>query len=171
MQQVPMFVRYGLAASAVMAVVFFAPSLVFGVRPEWMRIGEIVGYTTMVLAMTATVLAMRAERERRGGRITFGGAFAVGAGVSLVAAALFGVATWLWLVIGGDALPEALMAYYAAQIEGSGLPEAEAAARLQELQDMRWMFYNRPLQGLVMFATVFPIGILESLIGAWFVRR
>ena len=36
---------------------------------------------------------------------------------------------------------------------------------------MRPFFFNRPLQAAVMFATVFVIGVVESLVGAALVVR
>lgn len=166
----PGLVKYGLGAGLVMSAMFFVPLVLGGPSPERMAQGEIVGYATMLLAMTATWFAMREDRRARGGT-TFGRAFAVGIGVSVVAAALFGVATWAAYTAVGDALPDALITYYRANIEQSGAPPAEIEARLQEMEQLRWVFYNRPLQGLVMFATVFPIGVLESLVAAYLVSR
>jgi Protein of unknown function (DUF4199) len=155
--------KYGGIAAIVMIVVMFTPMLVAGPQPAWMRVGEIVGYTTMLLAMTATYFAMRAEKARRGA-MSYGAAFLVGVSVSLVAALVFAVATWLLYTALGDALPEALLAFYRDQAGGD-------PAKLAQVEGFRSFLYNRPLQAAVMFATVFPIGVLESLIGAWLITR
>src|SRR5262249_5251067 len=126
---------------------------------------------SMVLCMTATFFATREERRRRGGSIPFGTALAVGAGVSTVGALVFGVATWLFYIAMGDALPETIMAFYEAKIRESSASAAEIQAQLAQLEQMRPFMYNKPLQALVMFATVFLIGIGESFLGALIVRR
>lgn len=162
--------RYGLIAAAFVSLLLFAPYFLFGARPEWMKVGEIVGYTSMLLCLTATYFAMRRESERRGG-LGYGQALAVGVGVSAIAGVLFGLATWAFYAMAGDALPEALIAFYAQQVRDSGAAPALIDSQLKELDAMRPFFYNRPLQGAVMAATVFLIGVLESLVGAFFVSR
>jgi hypothetical protein len=162
--------RYGTLAGVLISLMLFAPYFIFGARPEWMRLGEVVGYTSMILCMSATWFAMRREHERRG-TLGYGAALAVGTGVSAIAGLLFGIATWVFYSLVGDALPEALIAFYAQQISDAGLPAAETARRMQELESMRPLFFNRPLQGAVMAATVFVIGAIESLGFAWVVSR
>jgi hypothetical protein len=128
-----------------------------------MRWGEVVGYTAMILAMTATFFAMRAEAARNG-PLSFGRALIVGALVSLVAGVIFGLATWGFYAWWGDALPQALYEFYRAKAAGD-------PAKLAELETMRGFLFNRPLQAAVMAATVFMIGLIESLIGAVVVSR
>jgi len=156
-------IRLGLLAGAVICVLMFAPILIVGPDPRWMEWGEVFGYTSMVLAMSATYFAMRSE-QRLSGPLSFGRAFRIGAAVSLVAAALFGIATWGFYVLMGDALPQGLYDFYVAKAAGD-------PSKLAELESMKMFLFNRPLQGAVMFATVFLIGVIESLIGAWLVGR
>lgn len=162
--------RHGVIGGALIAILLFAPFFLFGARPEWMKVGEIVGYASMFLCMSCTYLAMRREAARRGG-LGFGTALAIGAGTSLVAGLLFGLATWLFYALVGAALPEALIAFYAGQIRDSGAAPATIAAQLQELEAMRPFFYNHPLQAAVMAATVFLIGLLISVPSAVLVSR
>jgi hypothetical protein len=162
--------RFGLIAGTLLCILMFAPYFIFGTKPEWMKIGEIVGYTSMVLCLSATWFAMRREATRRGG-LRFGSAFAIGAGVSAVAALVFGLATLGFYSMAGDALPEALMAFYQQQIRDSGASAESIEQQLQQLDSMRTLFFNRPLQAAVMAATVFVIGIIETLPAAWLVSR
>jgi hypothetical protein len=162
--------RFGLPAGAILCVLMFAPYFLFGARTEWMRAAEIVGYGSMLLCLSATWFAMQREQARRG-PLGFGAALRIGIAVSTVAALLFGAATWAFYAVVGDALPEALLAYYADQVRNAGTAPEVTAQRLQELEAMRPFFYNRPLQGAVMAATVFVIGAFESLVGAWITAR
>jgi hypothetical protein len=73
--------------------------------------------------------------------------------------------------LAGDELPQKLYEFYVQGIRDSGLDAAAQAAKLAELEQMKGLFFNRPLQAAVMFATVFLIGIAESIIGALIVRR
>lgn len=162
--------RYGLLAGVAISAIIIGPFFLFGPQPKWMEIGEIVGYTGMVLSMSAVFFAIRHERAQRGA-LTFNQAFLTGLGVTLVAALLFGFATWILYASAGDALPLALIDFYTAQIHNSGADAATIAAKLAELEGMRSFFFNRPLQAALMFATVFLIGAALSLIAAWIYRR
>jgi hypothetical protein len=162
--------RYGLIGGVLIAILLFAPFFIFGARPEWMKIGEIVGYTSMFLCMSTTYFAMREEARWRGA-LSFSAALAIGAGVSVVAGMLFGFATWAFYALVGDSLPEALLAFYAEQIRSSGAAPAQIASQLQELEAMRPFFYNHVLQGALMAATVFLIGLLISVPSALLVSR
>lgn len=160
--------RYGGIAGALLFVPLFGPYLIFGPRTDLMQIGEIVGYSAMLLCMSATWFAMRAEAAQQ--PLPFGRLLAIGVGVSAVAALLFGLATWAFYVLAGDGLPDALMAYYSEQIRNSGASAAQIERELGSLEEMRPFFYNRPLQGALMAATVFVIGVAESLLGAAWLR-
>lgn len=165
------FVKWGLGSGLAVCAVFFGPSALFGPHPEWMQWGEIVGYSAMVLCMSATYFAMREDRARRGGRIGFGAALATGVGVAFGASVLFGFGTSLFYLAWGDALPEAILTFYTDKLTHSGLPQADIDRQLAELASMRDFLFNPWLQGVVMSATLFPIGVLESLIGAAIVRK
>lgn len=162
--------RYGLIGGGILALLFFAPFFFLGTRPEWLRVSEVIGYGTMFLCLSVTWFAMRREHARRG-PLRYGGALAIGVGVSVVAALMFGAATWIFLANAGDALPETLIAHYTQQIHAAGGGADVIAAKLAELEAMRPLLYNHPLQAAVMAATVFLIGAVESLAGAFFVTR
>ena len=159
----PISIRLGLLAGAVICVLMFAPILLVGPDPAWMEVGEIFGYTSMVLAMSATYFSMRSERRKRG-TLSFGAAFRIGVAVSLVASVVFGIATWGFLAMMGDTLPQAMVEFYRAKASGD-------PAKLAELESMKALLFNPFLQGALMFATVLLIGLMESLIGAWIVSR
>jgi hypothetical protein len=164
--------QHGLVAGALMSVVLFGPYFVIGPDPDWaQRWGRVIGYTGMVLALTATYFAMRAERERAGGAIGFSRALGIGVGVSVVAAVFFGLATWAFYAFVGDALPQQLYDSYLSAARASAGDPATVAAKVAEIEAMRGFFFNYPLQGAVMGATVFLIGAIESLVGAAIVRR
>jgi hypothetical protein len=164
--------QHGLVAGVLMSLVLFGPYVVVGPDPDWaQRWGRLIGYTGMVLALSATFFAMRAERERAGGRIGFGRALGIGLGVSAVAAVFFGLATWVFYASVGDALPQKLYEAYLAAAQASEGDPAAVAARVAEVEAMRGFFFNYPMQGALMGATVFLIGAVESLVGAAIVRR
>ena len=163
-------IRYGLLGGGILLLPMFGPWLLMGPNTTWMKIGELVGYTAMVLCLTATWFAMRRERDVAGS-IRYGRAFAIGLGVSAIAALVFGAATWLFFTIAGDPMPQALYEFHVQAVRDSGAAAEVVAARLAELEAMRPLYFNRLLQGGVMAATVFLIGAVESAVGAWLISR
>lgn len=160
---------YGLLAAVTLAALMFGPFFVFGAHPRWLEVAELFGYAGMLLCLSATWFAMRRERGRRGA-LRYGRAFAIGIGVSAVAAALLAAATYAFYCVAGDALPQAIYDLYVRQTRDAGGSEAGIADRLAELERMRPMFFDYPLQAAATAATVFVIGALESVVAAWFAR-
>ena len=158
-----LLIRYGLIAGSLVTFLLYLPIVVFGPVPEYMKWGEVFGYLSMLLVMTAAVFAIRAERDRAGS-IGFTRALFIGCGVSAIAGLIFGVGTWLFFKVSGDALPQAIYEFYLHNAAGD-------ARQLAELQANKGWFFNVPLQAAVMFATVFLIGLAESLIAAWWFSR
>lgn len=163
--------KYGLLAGVVVNVLMFGPIVVFGERPDWIRYGEIVGYSAMVLTMTLTYFAMRHERARLGGFLSFSRGLGVGTGVTAVASLLFGLATYAFYWIVGDRFPQKLWDHYVAQIQGSGADPASIARQLAEMEQMRPLFFSYAFQAALMFATLFLIGLAVSLVSAALLRR
>lgn len=162
---------YGLLAGVVVDALMFGPIVVFGERPGWLRYAEIVGYSAMALSMTLAYFAMRHERARRGGFLSFSRGLGVGVGVTAIASLLFGLATYAFYWIVGDRLPQKLWDRYVAQIRGSGADAASIARQLAEMEQMRSLFFSYAFQAALMFATLFLIGLAISLVSAALLRR
>lgn len=166
-----LLLRYGLLAGVVVNILMFGPIALFGERPGWLRYGEIVGYSAMVLSMTATYFAMRHERARLGGALSFSRGLGIGVGVTAIASLLFGLATYAFYRIVGDAFVQKIWDHYVTQIQGSGADAAGIARQLAEMEQMRPLFFNYAFQAALMFATLFLIGLAISLVSATVLRR
>lgn len=156
-------IRYGLVCGALLTFLFYLPLVIFGPTPGFLKVSQVVGYTTMLLVMSATVFAMRAERNRAGA-VSFSRAFFLGCGVSAVAALIFAIATGVFYAATGDVWSQAVYDFYLKNAAGDSKQVAEIEAN-------KALFFNRPFQVALMFANVFVIGVVESLIGAWWFSR
>lgn len=162
--------KYGLAAALVMSALVVVPFWLGDPSnvTEGLGLKEVLGYATMVVAMSLVFFAIR---EYRGAvdRLTFARGFAVGAGVSLVAALGFGLATVaLYAFLMSPEQIDTFMRAYVEQAAGAG-PEAVAGA-LQQYEANRHLWQNPWFQGLVMFGTVLPIGLVATTISALVLR-
>jgi hypothetical protein len=83
---------FGAIAGVILSIMMLA-TLPFIDRIGFER-GEVIGYTTMVVAFLLIFFGIRSHRDNvAGGSVSFGRAFAVGALIAVVAS-VFYVATW-----------------------------------------------------------------------------
>ena len=84
---------FGLIAGAILSVLMLLSIVVFKDAIGYDR-GEIIGYTSMVVAFLLIYFGVRTYRDNvAGGTVSFGRAFAVGGSIAVVASACY-VATW-----------------------------------------------------------------------------
>lgn len=166
MQQVS--IRFGILYGGILSALILLP-LLFGSADRDMGRDEILGYAAMLLSTVFVVLAMRSLQKSEG-TLSFKRAFLTGLLVSLVAGLIFGIAT-MFFYIASPEFTAKYAAYYMAQLEKSGLSAAELQTKRAEFESMRWFFENPPLQGALMFATVFPMGAVVALVAGFFFGR
>ncbi len=164
--------KYGLIAAAIMIAVIIVPFYWQDQDPaalsERMKLGEIVGFLTMALAMALVYFALREQRSRLGGRLGFWQGVLTGAATTMVAATVFGLATTLLYVAMG---PERTYEFMQLYIQYSaGADEMARAQALAEFEANRGLWLSPWFNGALMFATVVPIGLLLTLISAWWLR-
>ena len=162
---------FGVIAGLVVGVPnFLMPVVLQGMPP--LTYGMVIGYVTMLIALSAVFLAIKQRRDRDlGGVIRFWPAFGIGLGVTLVAS-VFYVLAW-----------EAAMAvthldfaggYAHAVIEQSKAAgaSAESLAKLTAEMQQFQVDYANPLYRLPMtFIEIFPVGVLVSLVSAALLRN
>jgi uncharacterized membrane protein (DUF485 family) len=134
--------------------------------------GEVIGYTTMVLAFLMVFVGVKSYRDNvAGGSVSFGRAFKVGLLITLVASACY-VATWQ--VIYYKLAPDFGDKYAAHTVEKarqSGASEAEIARQVEQMEKFK-EFYKKPLFNIaITFIEPLPVGLLFTLISAWLVSR
>src|SRR5437773_10172292 len=156
---------FGLIGGAIMAAMMFA-TLPFVDKIGFDK-GEIIGYTTMILAFMLVFFGIRSYRENvSGGRITFGRAFAVGILITLVACVCYVVA---WEIIYFKFMPEFVdkyASYMVEKVKASGASQQVIDAKLQEMKNFRAMYNNPFINAAISFFEPFPIAFIVTLISA-----
>ena len=161
---------FGLIGGAIMAAMMFA-TLPFMDKIGFDK-GEIVGYTTMILAFMLVFFGIRSYRENvGGGHITFGRAFAVGILITLVACVCYVVA---WEIIYFKFMPDFADKYASYMIEkvrASGASQQVIDAKLQQMKSFKAMYDNPFINAAITFIEPFPIGLIVTLISAALLRK
>ena len=161
---------FGLIAGGILSVMMLA-TMPFMDKIGFDR-GEVIGYTTMVLAFLLIYFGVRSYRDNvAGGSVSFGRAFAVGALIAFVASACY-VATWE--LIYHKIAPDFVAKYQAHVIEearASGVSQAEIERRTADMQRFAAMYRNPLLNAAITFIEPLPVGLVFALVSAGILSR
>ena len=161
---------FGLIAGAVLSVMMLL-TLPFMDRIGFDK-GEIIGYTTMVLAFLMVYFGIRSYRDNvAGGSIGFGRAFLVGLLITFVASACY-VATWqvVYHKLAPD-FGEKYTAYAVEKAKKSGATEQQVAAQAKEITEMMALYKNPLVNIAITFLEPLPVGLLFTLVSAGVLSR
>lgn len=163
--------KYGLIAGLIVGGFEFGTVAAFSGMPP-LKYGMLVGYTTMLIALSAVFVGIKQHRDvDRGGVIGFWPAFAVGVGISFIAG-LFYVAAWEAVQVATHM--DFAGSYAKAMIESAKAKGASAEALAKLSADMATfkVQYADPMFRLPMtFVEIFPVGVLVTLISAGLLRN
>jgi hypothetical protein len=161
---------FGLIAGAILSVMMMI-SLVFMDQIGFEH-GEIIGYTTMVLAFMMVYFGVRSYRDNvAGGTVTFGRALKVGLLITLLASTCY-VATWeaIYWKLAPD-FGDKYAAYMIDKAKKSGATDAQIAKQAKEMEEFK-AFYRNPFLNVGMtFLEPLPVGLLFAFVSAWVVSR
>ncbi|HSX60630.1 MAG TPA: DUF4199 domain-containing protein [Tahibacter sp.] len=133
--------------------------------------GEVFGYLTMLIALSAIFVAIKRHRDQTlGGVIRFWPAFGLGLGISFVAS-LFYMLSWeLAVAVTRVDFATSYSDFLIEQEKAKGA-STEALAKLKADMDSFKVLYANPLFRLPMtFLEIFPVGLLVSLVSAGLLR-
>ncbi len=134
--------------------------------------GELIGYSSMIIAFASIFVAVKSYRDKTlGGSISFGKAFKIGLGISLVATVIYTVS---WLIMSETIAKDFMTDYYQyhmEQMKSSGLSEDQLNEKIVEM-DYFMELYKNPLVKIGMtMLEIFPVGLIVSLISALILKR
>jgi hypothetical protein len=161
---------FGLIAGAILSLMMVA-TVPFQDAIGFER-GEVIGYTTMVIAFLLIYFGIRSYRDNvAGGTVRFGRAFAVGALIALVASICY-VATWQVLYF--NFMPDFLTKYQAYAIEqerAKGSSEASIAKTTADFEQAAQLYNNPFFNAAFTFIEPMPVALLISLVSAGVLSR
>lgn len=164
---------YGLPGALIVGVPLLWDMLAFDpAKGEMPENGALIGYGTMLVALTAVFLGVKQYRDKeKGGVIKFLPALGVGLGISAVASLGWVIA---WEVSLAMTKFDFVATYYGAMIDQAQADgaSAERIAQLrQESESFGAMYANPVIRMGITFVEMFPIGVVISLISAALLRN
>lgn len=161
---------FGLISGAISAVML-AATIPFADRIGFDK-GEYLGYTVIVLSLLLVFFGIKSYRDNVGdGQITFGKAFAVGIGITVISCLCYVAA---WEILYFYFLPgfmDKYGAYMVQKMQASGASAAAIQAQVQEIKKYKEMYDNPFINAAMTFIEPFPVGLVMTLISAALLRK
>lgn len=160
--------KYGWVACLIVVGVPALGMVFTGIGPEGFDLGAIIGYSSMIVAMALVYFAMRHYRDKENkGTMSFGEGMKIGLLISAMGGAAWGMYN---LVFVKFIMPDFYEQYYAHQTGLKiGTPEFETG--FNEMMSQMGFWYTDFGGTLLMFLTVFLIGLVITVISALIVQR
>ena len=132
--------------------------------------GEIIGYTSMVLSLIFVFFGIKHFRDQENnGTVTFAKALLIGVLISLMVSLAFGILDIIYVKFVN---PDFMTEYYDGMLEqAQSLPAKEFEIRKAALQSEKEMFVNPFIHFFIMSMMVFMIGSIISLLSALLLQR
>ncbi len=163
--------KYGVIVGLIV-VLFEYGTVVASSGMHPLTFGMVIGYMTMLIALSAEFVGIKRYRDvDRGGVIGFWLAPGVGLGISFIAGVRYVVA---WEVLQAAMHMDFAGSYSKAMLahEQAKGASAEALAKLTaDMEAFKVQYANRLFRLPMVFAEIFPVGVLVSLISAALLRN
>jgi len=163
--------RNGLRSALFLIAIFGLPLLFTGIpEPGDFMSSEIVGHVFILLSLVFVFIGMKQYREANGGTLSYWRAVYTGLLIAIFPAIAFGLYNILYV----EVIDPEFMVKYSEQIiadRSVGKSAAEIVEIKQSVMDEQEMFGNPAAMFLVMFLSVFVMGLIVSLISAFFVKK
>jgi hypothetical protein len=160
--------KYGLLSGIMMAALFLLSWYAFHLD---FSASEIFGYTSIVVSLFIIYFGVKNIRDKQlGGVISFQTALLYGCLISVVAGVILGAIDALYVAVLNPGFEQQYAAYLAEQAKNSGKSPAEIEADIKATNALMQSF-TPFTYFLLMFATVAIIGIVESIIFSFMLRR
>ena len=162
---------FGSIAGAILVIMMFITMPIWQESMDFSK-GELVGYTTMVVALSMVFFGIKSYRDNyEGGIITFGKAFKVGILITLMASAMYVLGWMIYSNTIGSGFMDQYYEYSIQELKDSGAPTVEIDEKIEEMEGFKDLYKNPLVQIGVTFLEIFPIGLLITLLCAAVLKK
>ncbi|MGB0523561.1 MAG: DUF4199 domain-containing protein [Flammeovirgaceae bacterium] len=160
--------KFGLFAVLILVGVGVLSALVFGKSLNYSQ-QEILGFVSIFLALSMVVIAIKQYKTAQG-RISFNEGLKIGLGISVLGALGFGLFSIGYMEVAGDEFFQ--LFYEQAKTDPSRVPYNVESfeAFMADMKADNPMYTSSIFQGVVMFLTVFLIGLIVSIVSSMMMK-
>jgi len=163
---------YGLISGAIVS------ALMFMTMPLWdngtinFDNGELVGYTSMVIALSLVFFGVKSCRDQfYNGSITFWQAFKAGLLITLIASLMYALSWEIAHRTVAKGFTEKMTQHYVEKVKREAKNEAEVQAAMQEMENFKEWYKNPLLRFGMTIMEILPVGIAITVISALLLRK
>jgi len=162
---------FGLTSGLILSVFIILFTWLGEKYPKYAH-SEVTGYAAMIIAFSFIFVGVKNFRDKYNhGIVSFGKAFRIGLGITLIASTLYVIA---WMIAFYIFIPD-FMEKYADHLilkaQDSGVSPAALTKKVAEINNMRQLYKNPLFVALFTYLEVLPVGIIISLLTAFILRR
>lgn len=164
---------YGLIAGAIVSVMMMITMPFYESGALKFDRGEILGYSTMVVALSLTFFGIKSYRDNQlQGNITFGKGLRVGLLITVIASLAYAISWEITYnaIMKGDFIQ--MMADKSMEkLKSEGVSEAKIAEAKKQMADFALMYKNPFIRFTFTFVEIAWVGVLISLLSAALLRK
>jgi hypothetical protein len=154
---------YGLIAGTIVGSMFFITMPLYEKGILTMENGELVGYSTMIVALSLIFFGIKSYRDNHlEGSITFGKALKVGLLITLIASLIYAI-TWEIISNTMQDFVTQMGDKYSEKLKAEGSTQAE-------IDEYKAIYENPFIRFAMTLMEIAPVGILISLLSAGLLR-
>lgn len=158
-----LIIKFGLISSALIVGIPLLSIPILGIGPDSYGMGEIIGYSTIVVGMLLIVAAQYSyKKNENDGVLSFGEGFKMGVSIAAMGGMAFGIYNTIYVLFIEPDFNEKYFSYQT----GLAMDSPEFQQQYADLVANGGFMYTLPGQFLLMFLTVFLIGFVISIVGA-----
>jgi hypothetical protein len=163
-------IYYGVIAGLVVGSILFGITVATAGQPP-LEYGMVVGYLSMLLALSAVFIGIKRHRDQDlGGVIRFWPAFGMGLGITVIASILYVLAWEAALAVTGVDFGAVYANFLIEKKQAEGVSGEALAAFAAEMEKFRVQYADRSFRMPMTFVEIFPVGVLVSLVSAGWLR-
>lgn len=166
------FIYLGILAGFINIIWWFVFNALFQDGNFDFGLGETLGYTAMLIALSTVFFGVKSYRDKElGGKITFKNAFLKGLIIVSIASLIYVIGWEIYYPNFMSDFGERYNEYLLADLTEKGLSASEIATEQAKMDD--WMIkYQNPLYRLPLtLMEIFPLGLVVALISALLLKR
>ena len=167
-------IKYGSYSAAFLIISGIITFMVLGgatAGPQEYAKGEVLGYLSIIVSLVFVFFGIKKYRDdANDGVISFGRALKVGALIVLFPAVGFAAYNIFYVQVLDPDFPDKYYVYQLEKMRADADP-SEYAAIEESLADQKGMWANVPFQTVLMFMTVYVIGLIISLLSSFILSR
>lgn len=164
-----------IGGGIIVALMFLTMPFVDMADPEKMEMGKVIGYSTMIIALSTIFFGIKTYRDKyNGGVVKFGKGFLVGLYITLIATAMYAIGWEGFMVATGSSPQKFADQYMTSQVkilEDAGATAEAIKAKTDEINSMMKYYTNPLFRFFITMSEMLPVGLLVSLISAAILRR